>query len=61
MERGVVSKNPTENAGEMVPYISEVEAQVLGVLRRNAEDKEKVKEILEKYAARHSAEAVSGP
>lgn len=56
-----MSKNPTENAGEMVPYISEVEAQVLGVLRRNAEDKEKVKEILEKYAARHSAEAVSGP
>ncbi len=56
-----MSKIRTENVDEAVPYISEVEAQVLGVLRRNSEDKEKVKEILEKYAARHSAEAGSGP
>ncbi len=56
-----MSKTRVENTGEAVPYISEVETQVLGVLRKNSEDKEKVKEILEKYAARHSAEAGPGP
>lgn len=61
LEREVVSKTRVENTGEAVPYISEVETQVLGVLRKNSEDKEKVKEILEKYAARHSAEAGPGP
>jgi len=55
-----VFKTRSENKGEAVPYVSEFETQVLGVLRKNSEDKEKVKELLEKYAARYSAEAGSG-
>lgn len=56
-----MSKTRVETSGELVPYIAEVEAQVLRALRKTPEDKQKVKEILEKYAARHSAEAGSGP
>ena len=55
-----MSKNRAENAGEVIPYISEVETQVLSILRKNSEDKEKVKEILEKYSTRYSTEAGSG-
>lgn len=53
-------KTRSENMGEAVPYVSEFEAQVLTILRKDAENKEKVKEILEKYATRYSAEAGSG-
>jgi hypothetical protein len=60
LERKIVFKTRSENKGEAIPYVSEFEAQVLGVLRKNSEDKEKVKELLEKYAARYSAEAGSG-
>jgi hypothetical protein len=55
-----VSKTHAEKAGEVIPYVSEVETQVLGILRKNSEDKEKVKELLEKYATRYSTEAGSG-
>ncbi len=55
-----MSKTRAEKAGEAIPYVSEFETQILGILRKNSEDKEKVKEILEKYATRYSAEAGSG-
>jgi len=55
-----VSKTRSENVDEAIPYVSEFEAQVLSILRKDAENKEKVKEILEKYATRYSAEAGSG-
>jgi hypothetical protein len=60
LERKIVSKNRSENTGAAIPYMSEFETQVLNILRKDAEDKEKVKELLEKYATRYSAEAGSG-
>ncbi|MBS7657341.1 hypothetical protein KEJ33_05405 [Candidatus Bathyarchaeota archaeon] len=51
-----MSQTLSENTSEEVPYIEEFESQVIGILRKNAENKEKIKEILEKYAARYSAE-----
>jgi hypothetical protein len=59
-ERKTVSKTRAENTGEAIPYVSEFETKVLSILRKDAEDKEKVKELLEKYATRYSAEAGSG-
>jgi hypothetical protein len=58
--RKMVSKTRAENTGEAIPYVSEFETQVLSILRKDAEDKEKVKELLEKYATRYSTEAGSG-
>ena len=55
-----MSKPRSENTGETIPYVPEFEAQVLSILKKDAENKEKVKEILEKYATRYSAEAGSG-
>ncbi len=51
-----MSKSSSNVMNETIPYVSELEAQVLGILRKNAENKEKVKEILEKYATRYSTE-----
>ncbi len=51
-----MSKTGFENTSEEVPYINEFEPQAIGILRKNAENREKVKELLEKYAARYSAE-----
>ena len=55
-----MSKTRSENMGETIPHVSEFEAQVLSILKKDVENKEKVKEILEKYATRYSAEAGSG-
>jgi len=46
------------NAGSLrqVPYIKELERVALNLLKRNLNDKEKLKEILEEYAARYAKE-----
>ncbi|MBS7615104.1 hypothetical protein KEJ18_05170 [Candidatus Bathyarchaeota archaeon] len=51
-----MSQTRSENTSEEVPYIEKFEPQAIGILRKNAENKEKVKELLEKYAERYSAE-----
>ncbi len=47
-----------ENAGSLhqIPYIKELERVALSILRKNPNDKEKLKEILEDYARRYAEE-----
>jgi len=48
----------TGNAGSVnkVPYIKELERVALKLLRKNPNDKEGLKEILENYATRYARE-----
>ncbi|MEM2145599.1 MAG: hypothetical protein QW279_09575 [Candidatus Jordarchaeaceae archaeon] len=51
-----MSKPSSNTLDEAIPYVSELESQILRILRKNPENKEKVKEILEKYATKYSTE-----
>jgi len=47
--------NPrNEVSSHQIPYIKELEHIALNILRENPESKEKIKEILEKYASRYA-------
>ena len=44
------------DSSTQIPYIKELERAVLRIIRKNQNDKERLKEILEDYASRYAKE-----
>jgi len=46
--------------GQIDPYILEFERQALSLLKDDSESREKLREVLEEYAARYAEQSTSG-
>jgi hypothetical protein len=53
-------KTENSNSGKTVPFIFEFERQALIILRDGVSIEEKLKELLEEYAARYAAQSTIG-
>ncbi len=54
------ARKTEDNAlGRIDPFILEFERQALGILKDDGESKEKLKEVLEEYAARYAGQSTS--
>lgn len=55
-----VQKTVESSIGQIDPYILEFERQALSILEDDSKSKEKLREMLEEYAARHARQSTSG-
>ena len=51
-----MSNTGNADSSTQIPYIKELERAVLRIIRKNQNDKERLKEILEDYASRYAKE-----
>ena len=58
--RKQVSETRDSSSGYATPYILEFEGLALSVLEHDGDNREKLKELLEEYAARYAKESSAG-
>lgn len=55
-----MQKTGVKQSAMTVPYLKEFESQALAVLKEKSADKQKLKELLKRYATRYAKEYFAG-